>query len=362
MESRPDDMEILDSMEQGVLIVDRRGKIEIFNASLEKMSGFSRESVIGRPLTEVFAREEWLGQLYERSIDHERSLTIHDQNLTNQEGKSIPVSVTISPLWVQRDRIRGTIIVFHDLSTIKAVQENLLRSDRLAYLGLVASGLAHEIKNPLAAIRGAAQLLAKDLDSQQESTRCCQLIVEETDRMNRLLQELLSLGNPRTIEPRPVNVNRLLDESITLESKSSTNREVEFVKLFDPSLPEVLGDPERLKQVFINLIHNALDAMNRKGKIEIRSKFVTDSMKTIIKDKKSRSIVIEIKDDGPGFSLEEQEKIFIPFYTTKPKGTGLGLPLSLQIVKEHHGTMKVDSTPGEGTSFKVILPAAEVPT
>jgi nitrogen-specific signal transduction histidine kinase len=354
-----DPIEILDAMEQGILALNAQGEIEVFNASLERTCRLSRESTLGKSLADVFPAEEWLHQLYQRFLRHGNSVTLHDQNLSNH----VPVSLTISPLWGQKDAVRGTVVgavlVFQDLSLIKKVQEHFLKSDRLSYIGLVASGLAHEIKNPLTAIRGAAQLLAKEIPPGTESIQCCRVIVEETDRMNRLLEELLTLGRPHRIEVRPVNINQILDELILLESKSPTTRGIEFIKEFDPSLPYVPGDEARLKQVFLNLIRNAIEAMKERGTVRVRSKFATEYVTMDPGEKKKTHIIVEIEDNGPGIPEEEQEKIFIPFYTTKPKGTGLGLPLCLQIIEEHKGTIKAHSTPEKGTLFRIALPTSE---
>ncbi len=352
--------EILDSMEQGILVLNGERKIEIFNASLERACGFSRDSMLGRSLMEAFPSEDWLHRLYQRFLRQGNSVTLHDQNLLNHEGNPIPVSVTISPLWGEKGTPHGSIIVFQDLSLIKKVQEHFLKSDRLAYIGLVASGLAHEIKNPLTAIRGAAQLLAKELPQQTELTQCCRVIVEETDRMNRLLEELLHLGHSRRMETRPVNINQTLDEVILLELKSPLAQEVKFIKEFDPSLPFVPGEEERLRQVFLNLIRNAIEAMKGGGTIWIRSKFATDYIAINPSEKRKTHIVVEIEDNGAGLSEEEQDKIFIPFYTTKPTGTGLGLPLCLQIIEEHKGTIKTYSSLGKGTLFRMVLPSSEI--
>lgn len=232
--------------------------------------------------------------------------------------------------------------------------EHQKRMDRLQYLATIASGLAHEIRNPLSGIKGASQLLRDSLQDQKELGEYAEIIQQEVVRVDKLVKELLHFSKPRTLSKKETNVNRILHDSVLLERTVEPER-IQIIEEFDPSLPPVWADPEALTQVFLNLLKNARQAIKGPGRILVRSRIVMDF--TLKKGAKRRQMLsVDIEDNGPGIDPENLTNIFVPFFTTKAKGTGLGLALCHQLVEEHEGDMRVKTEPGKGSTFSVYLP------
>lgn len=232
--------------------------------------------------------------------------------------------------------------------------EHQKRIDRIQYLATIASGLAHEIKNPLSGIKGASQLLSSSLKDQKELAEYAQIIQREVVRVDRLLKDLLHFTKPRSLQKRPANLNKILHDLVVLQ-KTVSPSQVNFLENFDPSLPFVSVDEDALSQVFLNLIKNARQAIEKKGEVVVSSHMVTNYLLKV-DDKKRQVVGVDIKDNGEGIDEESINNIFVPFYTTKSGGTGLGLALCHQIVEEHGGSIVVKSEKGRGSMFSVYLP------
>ena len=230
------------------------------------------------------------------------------------------------------------------------------QADRLSTLGTLAAGLAHEIKNPLGGIKGAAQLLERELPEGSELRDYTRVMLKEVQRVNRIVEELLELASPRRLEPSKVNLHKTLGDILILQKRAVGKKKITFQQQFDPSIPPVLGDEALLIQLFLNLIKNAVEAVGESGLIRVTSRVLSDYSMTQKGERRSRMVAIEISDDGPGIHKEELEHLFTPFFTTKPNGTGLGLAICHKIVSEHRGMIKVDSDPARGTTFTVMLP------
>ena len=225
-------------------------------------------------------------------------------------------------------------------------QKKLYQADKLATVGALAAGLAHEIKNPIAAIKGFSQLIDRAVtENDAEAIKDFKDVVpRQLDRINEIVEKLLTLSKPPKLEKKKIDINILLDEIVKLVEKQALKQRVEIVKSLE-DLPQTLADPEQLTQAFLNLILNAIQSMPDGGQIEIRTKFLgTDR------------IVVEIIDNGMGIPKEKLSKIFDPFYTTKSGGSGLGLSVTQKIIIDHHGRIDVESEVGKGATFKIILP------
>jgi two-component system nitrogen regulation sensor histidine kinase GlnL len=238
---------------------------------------------------------------------------------------------------------------------VRDLQEQVRRSERLAALGVLAAGVAHEVRNPLVGVRAAAQLLEKEPSFSPALREFTGIIIREVDRLNRLVEGLLTFAGGRPIQARPCNVNQAVEEALRLEQPGLAAARATVVRHYDPELPSVAGDPDRLLQVFLNLIRNGAQAMAATGgELSVRTRF-----ERVAPQCGGRAAaVVEIADRGPGMSPAVQRQLFTPFFTTKDRGTGLGLPISLRIVEEHGGTVEVQSQVGQGTSFRVLLPVA----
>ncbi|MBI3301255.1 MAG: hypothetical protein HYZ72_04150 [Deltaproteobacteria bacterium] len=249
------------------------------------------------------------------------------------------------------------MLVINDLSQQKELEENVRRTDHLAHLGMVAAGLAHEIKNPLAGIRGAAQLLQGKFIADSQAHDYTKVMIREIDRLNALLERLLQLTALPRLERRPTNIHKVLTDVLLLE-KETAPRNVAILTRFDPSLPEVLGDETQLTQVFRNLIKNALQALTNRpvATLTLTTRMETDFHILYPRNRRGRLLSIDIEDNGPGIAPEHLPLLFTPLFTTKSGGAGLGLALSQRIITEHGGTIRVESEPGRGAVFRVILP------
>jgi two-component system nitrogen regulation sensor histidine kinase GlnL len=228
--------------------------------------------------------------------------------------------------------------------------------DRLAALGEMAAGLAHEIRNPLGGIKGAAQLLRAEM-TDPDLVRCTDLIIHEVDRLAGLVDQLRDLGSPPALVIEAVNIHRVLNDVLTLERAAGADA-LTVRLVFDPSLPEVLADEAKLRQVFLNLVKNALEAMGDTGTLTITTRIETDFHVRHDARDRGQFLSIDVEDTGPGIAAEDCERIFTPFFTTKTSGTGLGLAVSEHLVAQHGGTIRIESELGRGTRVRVRLPVA----
>jgi two-component system, NtrC family, nitrogen regulation sensor histidine kinase GlnL len=221
---------------------------------------------------------------------------------------------------------------------------------------VLAAGVAHEVRNPLVGIRAAAQLLEGEPEFPASLREFTGIIIRQVDRLNRIVDELLTFAGQRPLRRQPCNVNQILEEALRLEESMLQGGRVAVVRRYDPEVPAVTGDPDRLLQVFLNVVRNGVEAMaGAGGELMVRTRFERVAPQC----GGGPAAVAEVSDRGPGIPLEVQQQIFNPFFTTKDTGTGLGLPISVRIVEEHGGTVEVQSRMGEGSTFRILLPLAE---
>jgi len=349
---------IIEYLGEGVIGIDTGRLITVYNQAAERISGLSRALTIGRPLKNIFSKDTWLTDMLEKTLKQGKVFIEHDNIISQRLGGMAPVRVTTSTVLDSNGTIIGAVALLRDLSGIKPIKEESVRKDRLAFLGTFAAGIAHEVKNPLGGIRGAAQLLSRKVQ-EKGLTDYTEIIIREVDRLNNILEEVLEFANPRKIKPLPINIHEVLDTVILLGNGMTQEKSLHIIKVYDPSLPQVLGDKEHLIQVFLNLIKNSIEAVDKNGEIMVNTKMLTDFHLVEEGYKGGKMASVEIKDNGCGISKENMEKIFTPFFTTKARGSGLGLALSFRIIKEHGGFFKIDSTTGKGTVVSIFLPIVE---
>jgi len=345
---------ILTSLEDGVVVIDQRGKISFFNQAAEALTETPASQALGQECAALFARTPWLVEMVKKSGPPEQTGSRGEGDLARPRGRLVPVNLTVSPLQDRYGRFFGTILLARDLT-----YRNLQRADRLALLGTLAAGLAHEIKNPLGGIKGAAQLLKREVSHNPSLGQYADIVVREVDRVNRLIEQLLDLSQPAAYDFEAVNIHEILDEVLLLEREAVADWSVAVRKNFDPSLPPIHGDRNRLTQVFLNLAKNALQAMDGRGTLTVTTRMETDFHIREPGRRRGKFIWVDFEDDGPGIKEEDLPNIFSPFFSTKNNGTGLGLAVCYRIVKEHGGLIRVDSREGAGASFKVSLLVAE---
>jgi two-component system nitrogen regulation sensor histidine kinase GlnL len=373
---------ILASLEEGLIVIDQSQQIASINPTAATLIGQSEAHVDHQSYAHVFTANPWIIAIIERTLDT-HSHTAAEGILLGGFQQATSVRITCSPIFNDKTRLPsflGLVLVFHNLSYQKELAEEVQRQDRLAHLGVVAAGLAHEIKNPLAGIRGAAQLLQGRLarsHSDQSSVEYTTIMIREIDRLSTLLEQLLQLNSPLRFEPQSINVHKVLSDVLLLERETAPF-EVDIQTHFDPSLPNVLGDEASLAQVFRNLIKNGLQALNgrRHGRLTLSTRMATDfhflrseqhsnpvnehqlPQLSHYAPHRVRFLSVDFMDNGPGITASHLPQLFTPFFTTKSQGTGLGLPVSQQIVAQHGGTIRVDSEPGQGARFHVYLPVS----
>lgn len=329
------------------------------NPVAEEIAGVSRRISSGQPFSTLFKGDDELVAMAQKSSGTGMSISDHENIVLRRGAKCIPLSVIASPLLLADGMRAGTIVLLRDLSNIRELEEAVRKADRLSALGTLAAGLAHEIKNPLGGIRGAAQLLEMELAADDELRECTQVVLKEVQRVNRIVEELLDLSAPRALDLKGVNLHKILAHIVFLQQQAVEGRKIAFHRNLDPSLPPVHGDEGRLTQLFLNLIKNGVEAAGDGGSVEISSRIVSEYSLSQKGERRSRMVAIEVADSGAGIAPDVMERLFTPFYTTKERGTGLGLAISQKIVAEHNGMIRVESPPGRGALFTVLLPLSQ---
>jgi two-component system nitrogen regulation sensor histidine kinase GlnL len=347
--------DLLSSLQDGVIILDRDGRVVSMNQAAEELTGFSRSQIAGRPIGEIFPPPAPLARLIAKTLAAGRNHADFDAQVLRADGAPLTMSAVVSLMSDPEGAPRGVVLVLRDLSRVRDLEEQVRRSDRLAALGVLAAGVAHEIRNPLVGIRAAAQLLVKEREFPIGLREFTDMIVRQVDRLNRIVDDLLAFAGERKLQRQPCNVNQILEDALRLVEPSLQVGRLLVNRRYDPEVPVVVGDPDRLLQVFLNLLRNGAEAMeSTAGELTVRTRF-----ERVAPQVGGRAAaVVEVADRGPGIAPEVQRQLFNPFFTTKAAGTGLGLPISVRIVEEHGGPIEVQNRQGGGTTFRVLLPLA----
>lgn len=336
--------DILENLKTPVLLLDASQKIHYVNTEAEKFLGVSASRLLGTDLKhwliEAVTKEEWA-----KLLRATRGAYKYDVNMGPKGEYDIVISMLetgsqLSPLW---------LLELHPVTHQKRIQEASQHQDLLDQVKWLGKGLAHEIKNPLSGIRGAAQLLEKELlsDDQKAFTG---VIIKEVDRLKELLNRLQVPSRQTTRQH--LNIHEVLERvRLLLEAEKATG--IIIQRDYDPSLPTLMADETQLIQVFLNLGRNALSALEKKGRVIFRTRL--EQQVTIGTDFTQKAIRVEVIDDGPGVSESLKDHLFYPFVTTKAEGTGLGLSISQSIIQQHAGVIRCETRPGK-TVFSVLLP------
>ncbi|MDE2484123.1 MAG: PAS domain S-box protein [candidate division NC10 bacterium] len=349
--------DLLGSLQDGIIIVEPNGHIRSINQAAEELTGLSAQMFHGRPFEQIFPNDRSLQELVRKTMESGRTHANFDARLTRQDGSQVVISAVSSLISDGVGQARGTVLALRDQTGIRELEERLQRSDRLAALGTVAAGVAHEIRNPLAGLRGAAQLLEGEPDFPPALREYTSVIVKEVDRLGAIVEQLLSFATPRGPVLRACNLHEILDSLFFLERAPLGAANVTVQRQYDPQLPDILADPSEIRQLFLNLIRNGVEAMPGGGDLIVRTRYERSAKRC-----GGRSVAVtEIVDQGSGFDPEIERRLFTPFFTTKEKGTGLGLAICLRIVEDHGGAMEATSLPGRGSRFQVWLPLAKQP-
>lgn len=337
---------IIESIRSGLITTDLEGKIFTFNAAAAEITGFGAEEMIGKPIHELFGP---LDEAIDLSLNHKNDAEQpprFESDLQTPDGFVVHIGYSISELFSESNETSGLIITFQDLTEIRSMEENVRRKDRLAAVGRVGAGLAHEIRNPLGAMRGAIQVLESNIPKESIHSDLMQIILRESDRLNSIITNFLSYARPKAGNFVEVDICEAIRETVKLFQHGPDVTDAHTVTSSAPTEPViVMGDSTQLRQIFWNLARNAIKAMPNGGKFEIGLERIPN-----------RRIRILFSDTGVGMSQEQVEQLFEPFSNSTTGGTGLGLSIVYQIVKDHNGAISVRSAEGEGTVISVELP------
>jgi PAS domain S-box-containing protein len=341
---------ILNTTQSMILVLDTAGLISYANRRCYE-AGYREEEMIGRHLVDL------VDSAQRKEFEAALETTAHGQQVENLEARAKRgdgslgyFSISLSPMRDEQDAVNSVVVVMTDITDAALLQAKLAHAERMATIGRLVSGVAHEVNNPLAAILGFTDLLIENPEIPASAHESLEIILQETQRTKNIVQDLLSFARQRPVQKEAVRLGAILRQTIKLRSYDFTSHGVEVKEDFDENLPATIGDSQQLQQVFLNIVNNAYDAIQeagRRGMITLRTKRTGDSVE------------VAISDNGTGIS--DTARIFDPFFTTKPtgKGTGLGLSICYGIVRAHGGEIQCwNNDSGEGSTFLVKLPIA----
>jgi PAS domain S-box-containing protein len=343
---------IIQSIGSGIIITEMNDTITYINKAGERILGYPKEELMGKPFS-IFGLKEKQSAIPSFLNNPDDLDTRKEGWMRKKDHTDFPVGFTINNhLSIRGERI-GKIVVFRDLTNVYKIQEEILRMDRLVSLGKLASGIAHELRNPLAGIKTTAQALGEEMSGDDSRREYLHRITKEIDRLNDLLKTFFSFAKPENLNLAHCHIKDIINEIIPFLIKEIADKGIRFTETYHPQLPKIKVDKTQMHQVLLNLFLNAIQAMPNGGELKIEANpIILNSLKGV----KQNFIKVVISDTGTGIPSHIVHKIFDPFFTTKPRGIGLGLSITYQIIKKHGGTIKVESEWERGTSFVINLP------
>jgi len=346
---------VLEAVLDGVVVVDREGCIELLNTEACRMLETSAEAAGGAPLARV-VDDPAFGALVRSVLETGRPAVQDDRCLARRFAPDLVVDVAASPLWNERRETDGVVLAVRDRTIQRSLADRVAERERLSAYGTIAAGIAHEVKNPLGGIRGAAEIIASRLDGEEKLRDAARLIVREVDRIRTLVDDLMVFHRAEALNLAPTNIHRVLDDVLELLSMDPLATGVKLERSFDPSIPELRADADRLTQVFLNLGRNALQALDGQGTLSVQTRIALEQRLPSADGATLLTVQVSLVDDGPGIEPRVLEQLSTPFFTTRRGGTGLGLALSRHWVARHGGSLLLESAPGFGTRVRVLLP------
>jgi two-component system, NtrC family, sensor histidine kinase HydH len=334
---------LVENMPIGLVAIDNHRKITSLNHVAGFILSLSATEVIGENATQVVPEE--LLKLLE-NLDTEKGVVEKEIDCTVRKGKVIPLEVSATLLNDENGMFLGYVLLFKDLSEVRSLRKEIARSQRLASVGRLAAGVSHEIRNPLSSIKGFATYFKERYHDVPENQQISNLMIQEVDRLNRVVGQLHEFARPITISKKPINVRTFLENSLKLIERQTSEANIKIQTRLDSEIGEILVDPDRINQVFLNLYLNAMESMKNGGDLNV----------WVLKNEEKEGIKIRVQDTGTGINEDDLTHIFDPYFTTKASGTGLGLAIAHNIIEAHDGEIKVDSILGQGTTITILLP------
>jgi two-component system sensor histidine kinase HydH len=340
---------VVENVPIGLLALDNQGKIAAFNNGAESILKLSVPNVIGQEASRIIPPELM------DEIDHSKS---HNDVIEKEiecktaEGKRVPLEIAASSLKDEDDIFLGNVLLFKDLTEVRALRREVARSQRLASVGRLAAGVAHEIRNPLSSIKGFATYFKERYPDRPDDQQTADIMIQEVDRLNRVVGQLLEFAKPISVKRQPISLQALLNDSIKLIKDRAAEKNISIQTQNNTQMDEVRIDPDRINQVLLNLYLNAIDSMENGGELKVE----------ISSDGQHRDVVIQVSDTGGGISRENLSKIFEPYFTTKSTGTGLGLAIAHNIIEAMGGKITVERDKEVGTTFSITIPFSKSQT
>lgn len=338
--------QVVASMANGLLSINLDGKIASYNLLALELLDLKESEIIEIDFRSVI---DFKAIGIDDIFSGRQSAVDREINLRHKSGVLVPISLSITPIRDESETCTGSVIVLRDLREIKQLEKKVKQSEKLAAIGRLAAGVAHEVRNPLSSIRGFARFLAHALSDRSQEREYAEIMVKEVDRINRVVNDLLAFAQPMKPNREATDISEIIDHTIRLMEVDARSRDVLIHRNISPDLDKLAIDGNQITQALINLILNALQALHTGGLIEVGAEA----------DNSGNQINIWVEDNGPGIAYENKGKIFDPFFTTREKGTGLGLAIVHKIAENHGGEIRVDSplpNKNQGCRFTIILP------
>ncbi len=342
---------VFESLGSGLVGMDLERRITALNRAAEQITGYGSGEVVGRRWESVFGDAIPPAEIDRATRVEGWQVQRHEMRLRRKDGRQVPLGISFWPLR-SGGELAGIIGVFQDLSGVKQMEERMRQADRLATIGRLAANIAHEIRNPLASLTGAIEVLTRELPRDATHDRLVQIVLRESDRLNQSIKDFLEYARPAPLHPVPVNVGEVLDEVLLLLEHRSLPPDLKIMREYDGTISAPL-DPQQFRQAIWNLCVNAVQAMPDGGELRIGAGVVTRG--------NTQTLEVWVADSGAGIDPESLPHIFEPFFSTKPEGSGLGLALVHRAVQDHGGDIEVRTDQGTGTAFTLRLPLAGPP-
>ena len=334
---------LVDHMPIGLIAMDDDKHITSFNHVAASILNLSTTEVIGKDAGQVIPKE--LLQLL-NSLDTDRKVAEKELDCRIHEGNIIPLEASATLLNDDDGKFLGYVLLFKDLSEVRSLRKEIARSQRLVSVGRLAAGVSHEIRNPLSSIKGFATYFKERYRDVPENQQISNLMIQEVDRLNRVVSQLHEFARPITISKKTIQVYPLIEDSLKLIEGQASEADIEIEFSVSPEIDTVCADPDKLNQVLLNLYLNAIEAMEDRGELSV----------AVTGDKARDRIEIRVSDTGAGIGKDDLAHVFDPYFTTKSSGTGLGLAIVHNIIEAHDGEIQIDSTIGKGTTITISIP------
>ncbi len=334
--------EVVTHLPVGLIATGRDGRITFFNSTAETITGISAAEAGSLPLDELLpARLCGLKEI----LDQGGPIIEQEMTCTFGGGRTVPVSVSATRIVNEVGEFVGDVLILRDLGEVRRLREAVRRQEKLAAVGGLAAGVAHEIRNPLSSIKGMATFFGEQFDEGSEAKQAAGVMISEVDRLNRVITELLEFARPMDIKTRSTELAPLLSRSIQLIQQDAANFDIAIDLQVDETICPPHIDPDRIIQCLLNLYLNALQAMAAGGRLTVKCNPTDDE-----------HVCIAVNDTGKGIDANRINQVFDPYFTTKNKGTGLGLAIAHKIIEAHQGRLEVESTQDKGTTFRLLIP------